>query len=262
MPRRVLIAEDNETIRKLVRSQMEELPGLEVCATVANGLEAIKAALVLRPDLLILDIFMPKLNGIQAAGVLKKSLPGAKLILFTLFSDVISSQIITALDARLVSKTDGLRALGRAVQELLSNRARELDEGLSHAIRDRAIDSAHLDLLTQRFSAPLTHCSRDFKYLWVNDRYANFLRRPVHKIVGRPIVDVVGRNAFDFLRQYFDHALRGRPVSYEAQVEYKSTGHRRIAASYKPTLNRDGSPDGWLAYVEDITPQASYTFSC
>ena len=99
--------------------------GVEVCATVANGIEAIEAAIALRPDVLILDVLMPELNGIQVASALKKSLPSAKIILFTVLSDAISSQLITGLGVSLVSKVDGLaglgvlRALGRAVQDLL-----------------------------------------------------------------------------------------------------------------------------------------------
>lgn len=258
MPRRVLIADDNETIRVLVRSQIEQIPGFEICAAVANGIEALEAAIALRPDVLILDVLMPRLNGIEAARVLKKSLPAAKLILFTLHADAMSPQITAALGATLVSKTDGLRSLRLALQDILDTRAREVDEGLARVIRDRALDTARLDLLTQQFSAPLTRCGRDLKYLWVNERYANFLKRPVENIVGRSILDIVGKNAFDLLHQYFDQALRGEQVSYRAEVDYESAGRRHISASYKPTFDAVGSPDGWLAYVEDMTAHASH----
>ena len=52
MPKRVLIAEDDETIRNLVRAQIDELAGFDVCASVANGLEAVETAIALRPDVL------------------------------------------------------------------------------------------------------------------------------------------------------------------------------------------------------------------
>lgn len=256
MPRRILIADDNDTIRRTLRSEVEQLAGVEVCAAVANGIEAVNAAISLRPDVLILDLLMPDLNGIQVAGVLKRSLPFANVILFTLYSDAVSAQMVTALGATLVSKAEGLPMLSRALTGLLSARAQELDEGLARAVRDRATEPAQLDLLTQKFSAPLTRCSRDLKYVWVNENYANFLKRPVEKIAGRSILDVVGKSAFDLLQRYFDQVLRGEDVSYEIEVEYESAGRRKIAASYKPTFDANGSPDGWLAYIEDMTRQA------
>lgn len=256
MPRRVLIADDNDSIRRTLRSEIEQVAGVEVCADVSNGIEAVEAAISLHPDVLIIDLLMPGLTGIQVAGVLKRNLPAAKIILFTLFSDVITPQIVLALGAKLISKADGLPALARALKETLESRTREVNEGLARAVRERTTDPADLDQLTQQVSAPLTCCGRDLKYVWVNEQYANFLKRPVEKIVGRSILDIVGKSAFDSLQPYFDQVLRGENVSYEIEVEYKSAGRRKIAAAYKPTLNANGHADGWLAYVEDMTLQA------
>ncbi|HEV2467810.1 MAG TPA: response regulator [Candidatus Sulfotelmatobacter sp.] len=256
MPRRVLIADDNDTIRRTLCSEIAQVAGIEVCATVSNGIEAVEAAVSLRPDVLIVDLLMPGLTGIQVAGILKRNLPAAKIILFTLYSDVITPQMVLALGATLISKADGLPALARALKEALDSRTREVNEGLARAVRERAIQPSDLDLLTDQVSAPLTRCSRDLKYVWGNERYANFLKRPVEKIVGRSILDIVGKSAFDSLQPYFDQVLRGENVSYEIEVEYKSAGRRKIAAAYKPTLDPNGRPDGWLAYVEDMTLQA------
>jgi len=62
MPRRVLVADDSEMIRTLLRSQIEEFSGIEVCAAVANGIEAVEAAITLHPDLIILDVVISELN--------------------------------------------------------------------------------------------------------------------------------------------------------------------------------------------------------
>lgn len=258
MPRRVLIADDDPRIRSLVQSQIEQLPAFEVCAAVANGTEAVEAAIALRPDVLVLDVLMPGLNGIEVAGVLKNSLPAAKIILFTLPADAMSRHMKTALGVTLVSKADGLRALRRALQEFLETRAREVDERLARAIRNGKMNPADLELLTRQFSAPLSRCGRDLKYLWVNEHYASFLKLPVEKIAGRSILDTLGKSAFDALGKYFDQALRGKLVSYDLEVQFKSVGRRRVTASYKPTFDNSGSPDGWLAYVEDITPRPSH----
>ncbi len=256
MPRRVLIADDNETIRRTLQSQIEKIPGVQVCGTAANGVEAVEFAIALRPDVIIVDVLMPNLNGIEVAGVLRKELPETKVILFTLYSDVVSPQIVNALGARLVSKTEGLPSLRRILRELFDLRTRhEANEHLSILARDPATTPAQLEFISQQLRAPITRCGRDLRYVWVNQHYSDFLKCPVEKIVGRSILDVVGKSAFDALQDYFEQTLRGQDVSYELDVEFESAGLRHIAASYKPTFGSDGSPDGWLAYVEDMTAE-------
>jgi PAS domain-containing protein len=107
--------------------------------------------------------------------------------------------------------------------------------------------------MSKRWSVPLAHCSRGLRYLWVNQYYADWLHKPVDKIVGRPIQDVIGKEAFETLLPRFEQALRGEDVSYQAEVTYEEIGLRRISAAYKPTLDSNGSTDGWVALVEDIT---------
>jgi hypothetical protein len=66
-------------------------------------------------------------------------------------------------------------------------------------------------------------------------------------------VDVLGKEAFKSLRHRFDQANGGQTVTYQADANYESIGRRRIAAAYQPTFELDGTPDGWLAFVEDVT---------
>jgi DNA-binding NarL/FixJ family response regulator len=118
LPKRVLIADDNAVMRKLVRFFVERQPGVEVCATADNGTAAVDAALTLRPDMLILDLKMPGLSGIEVAGVLKNSLPEAKAILFTMYGDTISDALASAVGVEVIAKSDGLPTLLRAVRTL------------------------------------------------------------------------------------------------------------------------------------------------
>jgi PAS domain-containing protein len=115
------------------------------------------------------------------------------------------------------------------------------------------MDANRLQSRTRELGAPLTRCSRDLKYLWVSQEYADWLQKPVDKIVGRSILNLVGAEAFSSLRHRFDQALSGQDVTHEAEATYAKIGSRRIFAAYRPTLQSDGRPDGWLACVEDIT---------
>jgi len=253
LPKRVLIADDNDTVRRVLRSFIEREPGIEVCAVTRDGIETVDTAMVLSPDLLIVDVLMPGLNGIEVASVLKTKLPRAKIVLFTMYDDAIRSLAPVVGANVLLTKSDGISVLIRSVRTLLSDKLRTVEDAFTRAALQKDIDSARLEVLTRELGVPLTCCSRDLKYRWVNQQYANWLQRPVEKIVGRPIVDVVGEEAFECIRYRFEQALGGQPVMYQADANYKSIGRRRISAAYHPTLQADGTIDGWLAFVEDVT---------
>jgi PAS domain S-box-containing protein len=91
--------------------------------------------------------------------------------------------------------------------------------------------------------------------VWVNQNYANWLHRPVEQIIGRHILDVVGKDAFKILRPRFEQVLSGEEVAYRDNVSYDGIGSRYVSAAYRPTLNSAGEPDGWFALVQDITDQ-------
>jgi DNA-binding NarL/FixJ family response regulator len=72
---RLLVADDHDVVRKGVRTLLEEQPGWEVVAEASNGREAVEKAKLLRPDVTILDLIMPELNGLEAAREILKSVP-------------------------------------------------------------------------------------------------------------------------------------------------------------------------------------------
>lgn len=85
MPTSVLIVDDSERMRDSIRVLIESHPGLEVCGEAEDGVEAISKAERLKPDLVILDLVMPKLNGVETASVLKGMFPNLPIVLFTMF---------------------------------------------------------------------------------------------------------------------------------------------------------------------------------
>jgi len=120
MPKRVLIADDNKIVRRTIRTILAKWPDLEVCAETDNGREAVDTALALKPDLLILDVRMPELNGIEVASIVKRSLPQAKTVLFTMYSDQIGKNLASAAGVTVIlPKVHGLPAFVKAVDSLL-----------------------------------------------------------------------------------------------------------------------------------------------
>ncbi len=83
MAKTVLIADDSEIIRKLLCRHFETEADYDLCAEAKNGEEAIALALHHEPDLIVLDLSMPVMNGLDAARKLKLLMPEVPIILFT-----------------------------------------------------------------------------------------------------------------------------------------------------------------------------------
>jgi CheY-like chemotaxis protein len=83
-----------------------------------DGLDAVQKAEKLRPDLILLDLNMPRLNGAEAASALKNLLPDTPIILFTVFQDLIGQSLCSALGVESLSKTDGVSQLLERVDAL------------------------------------------------------------------------------------------------------------------------------------------------
>lgn len=120
MPKRVLIADDNKIVRRMLKLLLAKMPDVRLCAETSDGREAVEAARALRPDLLILDVRMPELNGVEVASILKKDLPDAKTLLFTMYGDLVGLKIAAVSGVDIVlPKVDGAAALVRAINNLV-----------------------------------------------------------------------------------------------------------------------------------------------
>jgi two-component system, chemotaxis family, chemotaxis protein CheY len=91
MPNSVFIVDDNSDIRAGIRRQLE-LSGLDVCGEAGDGIDALDKIPRVRPDLIILDMSMPRMNGVDAARELKHLCPNVPVILYTAFADLFRGQ--------------------------------------------------------------------------------------------------------------------------------------------------------------------------
>ena len=93
MPKRILIADDSELIRRQVRRMVDSDPQIEVCAEAENGAEAVSKTRKYRPDLVLIDVFMPEVNGFDAVREIKKRVPDTPVVIFTSYdSDTIRNE--------------------------------------------------------------------------------------------------------------------------------------------------------------------------
>src|SRR5712664_535736 len=116
----ILIADDNPNIRLLLRTFIETQTAFKVCAEASSGVEAVEKAKELLPDVVLLDLAMPNLNGIEAASILKLSIPGVRLILFTMKVDGLGRSLASAIGIDFVlSKEESINKLVEHLKNLI-----------------------------------------------------------------------------------------------------------------------------------------------
>jgi two-component system, chemotaxis family, chemotaxis protein CheY len=116
----VLIVDDNRFIRQALCELFERESDFEVCGEAENGKEAIEEAQKLRPDVIVLDLSMPVMNGFDAARVLKRLMPTVLLIMYSAFGDKVAeyqARLIGISDV--VSKSENASVLIRKTRNLL-----------------------------------------------------------------------------------------------------------------------------------------------
>ena len=116
---KILIADDHELIRDGLRARLEKHEGWKVCGAAVNGRQAVELARTLKPDVAVLDISMPELNGIEATRQIRKACPKTEVLILTMQeSEGLVRDVLAAGARGFVLKTDTARLLVSAVEAL------------------------------------------------------------------------------------------------------------------------------------------------
>lgn len=130
MPKRIMIVDDGPEVRQVIRAVFEARTDYEICGEASNGAEAVERALELKPDLLLLDVAMPMLNGVEVASVLAGSMPHMPIVLYTMYNEMLGLSLATAVGAKaVISKADGISKLLECVRDLLEPNVEPAPEG-------------------------------------------------------------------------------------------------------------------------------------
>ncbi|HZP32043.1 MAG TPA: response regulator transcription factor [Candidatus Acidoferrales bacterium] len=120
---RVLIADDHEIVRRGLRTLVSSRPGWVVCAEASTGREAVARAEEHRPDVVVMDIVMPGLNGLEATRKIRKILPKTHVVILSLhYSDDLVREVLDAGARSYILKTDASRDLITAIEAMAKNR--------------------------------------------------------------------------------------------------------------------------------------------
>jgi two-component system response regulator NreC len=154
---RILLADDHTLMRQGLRRVIEEQPDWEVVADVEDGAEAVRSAIDLKPDVAILDITMPRLNGVEATRQIVRRAPEVRVLILSMYADeVYVRQTLQAGAVGYLLKDSADTDLVRAVEDVARRRAFfspavakvMLDEYLSHLAERGIVD--RYDSLSER----------------------------------------------------------------------------------------------------------------
>lgn len=118
-PLRILIADDNPLVRYGLRILLERQEGWSICGEAADGLDTLEKAMSLKPNVILLDISMPKLDGLNTLPLLRDKVPDSEVIILTLFESLDMARIAASAGARAyVAKSRLLADLVPAIEAL------------------------------------------------------------------------------------------------------------------------------------------------
>jgi two-component system nitrate/nitrite response regulator NarL len=119
MPKSILIVDDDKCVRDVLRSFVESRTHFDVCGEAVNGIDAIEMARTLNPDLIVMDLSMPVMNGLEAGAVLKAMLPKVPIVMYTLHDSAAMKIRALAVGVRAVVQKHDIDGLAGHLHELL-----------------------------------------------------------------------------------------------------------------------------------------------
>lgn len=154
-PVRVVLVDDHAVVRRGLADLLAGDPGIEVVATAQDGAEALEVARTLRPDVMLMDLQMPGVDGVEATRTILAEVPGVQVLVLTSFSD--SERIVSALDAGAVGYLlkdadpddviDGIHAVSRGESPIHPRAARELLQARSRPAQQTQLTPREAEVL-------------------------------------------------------------------------------------------------------------------
>lgn len=288
----ILIVDDHEPVRRNLRHLVESQPGWRVCAEAGDGMDAIEKAKQLHPGLILMDISMPRMDGLQATRALRRELPQSKILLVSQNDPRFLGQQAAEAGAHgFVEKMNLFRDLIPAIQNVFRESAQDLhslataessenrgsswltgDSSVAALIRQTDFSKTALGPIeswgpTLRMMVKFLLANRFPQLLWwgpqfcslYNDAYVPILGGKHPWAIGRPLSEV-WHEIWTVLQPLVETPFHGGPATWmeDIPLEIKRRGfveetHFTVAYSPVPDDSAPGGIGGVLATVHEIT---------
>ena len=164
-PVRILVADDHEVVRRGLRAILETREGWEVTGEAATGREAVEQAKQLKPDVVVLDLVMPEMNGLEATRRILKAVPTAEVLILTMHEpEHLMREVLTAGARGYLLKSDAGRELVAAV-DALSRHVPAFTSRVANALLEAYLKNDGHELGADRRQGRLTPREREIVQL-------------------------------------------------------------------------------------------------
>lgn len=166
----ILIADDHELIRDGLRTRIEKQPQWKVCGEAVNGRQAVEMARNFQPEIVVLDISMPELNGIEATRQIRKECPHTEVLILTMQeSEGLVRDVLAAGARGFILKTDTARLLVAAIEALAQHQPFFTGQ-VSDLVLGGFLDPSRVAVVEQREGGRLSPREREIAQLLAEGR--------------------------------------------------------------------------------------------
>jgi PAS domain S-box-containing protein len=264
-PWKVVLVDDSTDVRDLVRLRLEGSGVLQVVAEAGDGREAIDLARAHQPDLLLLDISMPEMDGIEALPLIREASPRTRVVVFSGFEGSDVEQQVRALGAvGFYDKSVSLKDLTAALIDLLGASsaaglvtAEDVDDSAERA------EAAVFDDQIERFRAAFDEAAIGMATLTLNGRFVR-LNGAMAGLLGGPVEDFVGKRYAELLAPMEARALndafdtvvkRDRRLSQLEHMIIRNHAPQVVLSTVAPIRDSAGRPLYLFLQVQDLSEQ-------
>jgi PAS domain S-box-containing protein len=267
---RVLIVDDHEATRRGLRSLLSSRSDWEVCGEAEDGIEAVEKAIALRPDVVLMDISMPRMNGLDATRVIRRDLPASKVVIVSQNDPaIVRRQALGVNAAGCVSKSDLSRELISTLDKLVQKRkseepadsqgvlAAESDDQKEFPERtteDRVtgllaaiVDSSDDAIISKNLNGIITS--------W-NEGARRMFGYTAQEAIGRHITLIIPSDRRDEEPKILERLKRGERVDHFETVRVRKDGRKLdISLTISPVKDAAGHVVGASKVARDVSDQ-------